>query len=841
VTGAFNFLVNEMTTDLPPLFILYGSATGNAEHISKELRDRANSLSKGDRFFSSVYCGELDSFKKKCLSTWESTPPHHKYPLIVVSSTTGNGEAPENANRFIRFIKKKPSLFMKHCSYCVLGLGDTNYENFCNVGKILDKYLEEVGGTRVMKLACADEAIGLEDTVEPWKQQVFAVLKEAVLGSEKKCEIQVEDMVDDVVPNEVTKEKLSKENPELPCEKNGTFHPQLPSSQGAVHEEDINYQSASSTNRLNGVRLLSQVSIDNSIPPLETITIDPATLPTLGPSRSLAEIVANRDGTLSPSYQEDHCKMTITSGSTAAFYTMYHPFDSTILSARYLSQTKLQGAQAASSLLYSSSDRHQDSLFLDTPVKIQKLYNAMEQLSLSFPLDIPNNDKRVVELTLSLPNPAFDINDHAFDYQPGDAIGIIIPNLPHYVLTVLSMLQTQHNVLYNQLVRVDEGRATVTVLEAVLYHMDLQSIPKKRILFGLAQHAFDETEKTALLILSSKTPYGEMLYESFVSKNSLAIGDLFALFSSCKPSLEALLAILPSLPPRYYSVCCSPLEQMDERKPFVRIAFAAVDYEAPHLGRKFGMATRYLETIASPLLAGEPSFSEMLCLMPKVKVFSRYFGQAIGTEFHLPSNLNTPLILIGPGTGIAPFIGFLSHRKYQLISAIAQQKDRSGSISVSEGTWRGGYEIVQGDLNDCAKESMGEIVNFRTDDESVSQIDVFYGCRCSTHDFIYRKEMEEFQEQGIISNFITAFSREGNQKVYVQNRMKEDAVGARLSQLILEKSAAVYICGDGNDMVKDVQSALVEILSVTLNNEAAARGYLNEMKEKRRLLIDVWT
>jgi sulfite reductase alpha subunit-like flavoprotein len=108
-----------MTTDLPPLFILYGSATGNAEHISKELRDRANSLSGGDRFFSSVYCGELDSFKKKCLSTWESTPPHHKYPLIVVSSTTGNGEAPENANRFIRFIKKKPSLFMKHCSYCV--------------------------------------------------------------------------------------------------------------------------------------------------------------------------------------------------------------------------------------------------------------------------------------------------------------------------------------------------------------------------------------------------------------------------------------------------------------------------------------------------------------------------------------------------------------------------------------------------------------------------------------------------------------------------------------------------------------------------------------------------
>lgn len=822
-----------MTTNLPPLFILYGSATGNAEHISKELRDMANSLSEDARFFSSVYCGELDSFKKKCLSTWESDPPRYKYPLIVVSSTTGNGEAPENANRFIRFIKRRPSLLMKHCSFCVLGLGDTNYENFCNVGKILDKYLEELGGTRVMKLACADEATGLEDAVEPWKQQVFVALKEAILGPQMTNESQGEDVLGDVVSNEITQEKLCAENTEPTCEKD----PQLPSCQGTAHKEDINPLGASRTNRLNGVRLLSHVALENSIPPLETTTIDPATLPSLGPSRSMAEIVDNRNGSLSPSYQEDHCKMTVTSGSTAAFYTFYHPFESTILSARYLSQTKIQGAQAASDVLYSSRNQHQESLLLDNPVKLQKLHNAMEQLSVSFPLDIPNNDKRVVELTLSLPNPAVDTNDHAFDYQPGDAIGIMIPNLPHQVLTVLSMLEKHHNVTYNQLVRVDEGRATVTVLEAVLYHMDLQSIPKKRILYGLAQHASDETEKAALLILSSKTPHGETLYDSFVSKNSLAIGDLFSLFSSCKPPLEALMALLPSLPPRYYSVCCSPLEQIDEKKPFVRVAFAVVDYEAPHLGRKFGMATRYLETIASPLLAGEPSTSGSLCLMPSIKVFCRSYGQTIGTEFHLPSNLNIPLILIGPGTGIAPFVGFLSHRKYQFISATAQQKDRSGSISVSEGTWRGGYEIEQGDL---AKEPMGDMMNFRIDDELVSQIDVFFGCRSSSHDFIYRKEIEELQEQGIISNFITAFSREGNEKVYVQNRMKEDAIASRLSHLILEKSAAVYVCGDGNDMVKDVQNALIEILSVSLNGEAAARGYLNEMKEKRRLLIDVW-
>jgi sulfite reductase alpha subunit-like flavoprotein len=379
----------------------------------------------------------------------------------------------------------------------------------------------------------------------------------------------------------------------------------------------------------------------------------------------------------------------------------------------------------------------------------------------------------------------------------------------------------------------------------VLYHMDLQSIPKKRILYGLAQHASDKKEKNVLLLLSSKTMVGETLYESFISKNTFAIGDLFSLFPSCTPPLEALLAIVPSLPPRYYSVCCSPLEQLDEQKPFVRVAFAAVDYETPHLGRKFGMATRYLETIASPLLASSSS-SEYVGLIPRVKVFCRGYGQAIGTEFHLPSNIYTPLILIGPGTGIAPFVGFLSHRKHQFILAkTRQQKDRSGSLSISEGTWRDGYEIERGDVKDGdynKRESVTKMlnININTDDNAMLLIDVFYGCRCSTHDFIYHKEMEEFHEQGIIANYFTAFSREGTEKVYVQNRMKEEAVATRLSQLILEKSAAVYICGDGNDMVKDVQNALVEILSTSLNGDVAAISYLNEMKEKRRLLIDVW-
>ena len=695
--------------DLPPLFILYGSATGNAEHISKELRDQANSLPAEERFFSSVYCGELDSFKKKCLSTWQTIPAKYKYPIVVVSSTTGNGEAPENANRFIRFIKKKSDCFMTHCNYCVLGLGDTNYEKFCNVGKILDKQLQELGGTRVMKLACADEATGLEDTVEPWKQRVLAALRKATLGDAK-----------DVISTEHIASLNVADKPRLEqCEDSNHNNSSVASRNSSTQQHSVVQK---------GISILHQLASEKSISiPLNTDTMDPATFPSIAPSRSSAEILkVTQDGM--PQHQQDQmCNGTITSGSTAAFYTCYHPYESTILSARYLTQTSnATGIPAASQALYDNKEdsTHGKDSF-DTPTSLRCLESAMESISSFFPLSIPNNDKRVIELTLSLPNPALDMNvvsDHTLDYQPGDAVGIITPNLPRHVLAVLSMLEKQHGILYTHLVKVDEGSTATTVMEAVQYLMDLQSIPKRRVLYGLAQHASDEKEKTALLLLSSKTLNGESLYEAFISRNAVSIGDIFSLFPSCTPTLETLLALLPSLPPRYYSVCCSPLEQMQEKKLFLRIAFAVVDFETPNLGRKFGMTTRYLETIASPLLTSPDSATPPI---PRVKLFSRGYAQISGTEFHLPSNIKTPLILIGPGTGIAPFVGFIAHRRYQSLLAAAEQrnKPRSESLSISEGTWRGGYEVERGDVRD------GE--GLKASDEATSgkewpPIDVFF-------------------------------------------------------------------------------------------------------------------
>jgi len=346
------------------------------------------------------------------------------------------------------------------------------------------------------------------------------------------------------------------------------------------------------------------------------------------------------------------------------------------------------------------------------------------------------------------------------------------------------------------------------------------------------------------LVLSSKTPLGEALFDSFIQRNNVSTGDLFSLFASCTPPLDALLGILPSLPPRYYSVSCSPREQGQETGPFVRFALAAVDYETPVLGRKFGLATRYLETVASPLLAS--GNAAVRALIPPVKVFPQM--NHVGTEFHLPSNIKTPLILIGPGTGIAPFVGFVSHRKYQALERLEAQKrkSRSESFSVSEGTWRGSYEFEGGDIKDGVTKNTlaandGTLDTTKEISADLGSIDIFFGCRCSSHDFIYSEELEVFQKEGIITNLHTAFSREsGKDKIYVQHRMKEESVAARVAHLILEEAASVYICGDGNAMAKDVQNALVEILSRHLNGEEIAKEYLDEMKSKHRLLLDIW-
>jgi sulfite reductase (NADPH) flavoprotein alpha-component len=156
------------------------------------------------------------------------------------------------------------------------------------------------------------------------------------------------------------------------------------------------------------------------------------------------------------------------------------------------------------------------------------------------------------------------------------------------------------------------------------------------------------------------------------------------------------------------------------------------------------------------------------------------------TAFRPPAG-DVPLIMIGPGTGIAPFRGFLHERK---------------ALGHKGRNW------------------------------------LFFGDQRRETDYLYREEIESFAKDGTLTRLDLAWSREGDKKVYVQHRMLEHA--AKLWEW-LEDGAAIYVCGDASRMAKDVDNTLHEVIcKASSKSPEAAAEYISQMKAQRRYQRDVY-
>lgn len=172
------------------MYVLYGSQTGNSESLAKDLSSK---LSEDGIPTACHNLNEMKNFpfKEKAIC------------LVIICSTTGNADCPENADVWWRSVKLRSLVWLSHfyptgvlslfllsilqpkdlfqdVKFAVLGLGDTNYDKFCHMGKSIDKRLEELGGIRYLDLRCADEATGLEETVEEWKVAIEDKVKQIV-------------------------------------------------------------------------------------------------------------------------------------------------------------------------------------------------------------------------------------------------------------------------------------------------------------------------------------------------------------------------------------------------------------------------------------------------------------------------------------------------------------------------------------------------------------------------------------------------------------------------------------------------------------------------------------
>jgi sulfite reductase (NADPH) flavoprotein alpha-component len=230
-----------------------------------------------------------------------------------------------------------------------------------------------------------------------------------------------------------------------------------------------------------------------------------------------------------------------------------------------------------------------------------------------------------------------------------------------------------------------------------------------------------------------------------------------------RPDPEAFVECLEPLQPRLYSIASSPLVTPGQ----VHLTVDGVRYDIA--GRKrLGVASTFLADRLKPGTS--------------VKV---YIQKAHG--FALPRSGDTPIIMVGPGTGVAPFRSFLWHRK------AAKAKGRA---------W------------------------------------LFFGHQHAATDFLYRDELDAFQADGTLTRLSTAWSRDGKDKVYVQDRMHE--AGPELWAW-LRDGAHFYVCGDAKRMAKDVENALIEISARGGQmSEAGARDFIAELKVTGRYQADVY-
>lgn len=370
-------------------------------------------------------------------------------------------------------------------------------------------------------------------------------------------------------------------------------------------------------------------------------------------------------------------------------------------------------------------------------------------------------------------------------YEAGDHLAMFPLNSMESTNALITTLGADPNQIISVYANEDPKTPLVgpcTLQTALRGYYDILAAPRKQMLTMLAEFTTHPEEKKRLNVLASDDPDQQEEYNKYILHDVRTLAEVLQEFSSTKPPLDFILELLPRLQPRYYSISSSP----HATPGMVHVTAALVEFQTPVKRVHNGVATSWFaapEQIPSPDAVSTGVF-------PKVPIFIRR------STFHLPK-LTTPIIMVGPGTGLAPFRGFLHERAWQ-----AQQQSQNGAVSKPTNV-------------------------------------LFFGCRHPDHDFIYSEELTTFSNDQLCELHV-AFSRHTASKVYVQHKMAEPSIADRLYTLI-EQGAFIYVCGDAKAMAKDVNHALRDIVASKRNiPHSEAETFIENLRSKNRYLCDVW-
>jgi cytochrome P450 / NADPH-cytochrome P450 reductase len=358
-------------------------------------------------------------------------------------------------------------------------------------------------------------------------------------------------------------------------------------------------------------------------------------------------------------------------------------------------------------------------------------------------------------------------------YRVGDHLSVVPRNDPALVDSVarrfgfLPADQIRLQVAEGRRAQLPVGN-TVSVGRLLTEFVELQQIATRKQIQIMSEHTRCPVTKPKLLAYVGDDAASTERYRNEVLAKRKSVFDLLEEYPACELPFHAYLEMLSLLAPRYYSISSSP--SGDAARCSVTVGVV----EAPASSGR-----GVYKGVCSNYLAGRRAGDTIHATVRETKA-----------GFRLPDDSSVPVIMIGPGTGLAPFRGFLQER--------ADRKAKGASLGPAM---------------------------------------LFFGCRHPEQDYLYADELKAFAADGI-TELHTAFSRADGPKTYVQH-----VVAAQKEQVwnLIDKGAIIYVCGDGGKMEPDVKAALVSIYRERTGADAdAGLRWIDDLGSKNRYVLDVW-
>ncbi|EAA06484.5 AGAP000500-PC [Anopheles gambiae str. PEST] len=372
----------------------------------------------------------------------------------------------------------------------------------------------------------------------------------------------------------------------------------------------------------------------------------------------------------------------------------------------------------------------------------------------------------------------FDIEGSKMRYEAGDHLAMYPVNDRDLVERLGRLCNAELDTVFS-LINTDTDSSKkhpfpcpTTYRTALTHYLEITALPRTHILKELAEYCGEEKDKEFLRFISSTAPDGKAKYQEWVQDSCRNIVHVLEDIPSCHPPIDHVCELLPRLQPRYYSISSSS----KLHPTTVHVTAVLVKYETKTGRLNKGVATTFLAEKHPN--DGEPA--------PRVPIFIRK------SQFRLPPKPETPVIMVGPGTGLAPFRGFIQERDH------------------------------------CKQEG-----------KEIGQTTLYFGCRKRSEDYIYEDELEDYSKRGII-NLRVAFSRDQEKKVYVTHLLEQDS--DLIWSVIGENKGHFYICGDAKNMATDVRNILLKVIrSKGGLSETEAQQYIKKMEAQKRYSADVWS